>query len=625
MSLVLDTFRRAVAPNIQLNAADWLRECFYLHDGRAFSEHSVPWITAPHGPCWAYDSLQFREIWLQWAARMFKTNFGLAMLIRRMDQRPGESMFATPDETNCKAVFGRVWNMIDNNPNLRAQAPREARRALTVIRLKHAVCHGAWPRGKSRLADKSIPVGHANEIDKWEHQTTSTEGDPLPRFLKRGAEYADRKFVLESTPGTRGISRVEAGRLRSTNHRYEVPCPHCQKFQSIEFDGIQWDKLPSGKSEPTLARRTAHYVCRYCDGRIEDLHRPGMMNAGVWVPFGCTVDHDRAHRARDLPPDDRSWYRGEPAMWGSEYGSQLPVWYALFHGWGDIAYDFLRKKSNPADLRQWTNEDKGETWDTVLRRETWEALGTRMIGNLPRYIVPAEYELVTIGIDKQQADYVYEVTAWKGDLGHTLDYGRIVETDQLQDLVEAKWSREDGTQLKAAAVMIDSGYRPADVHAFVRQCTSLGVPIRACRGSHGQAIAGYYVNRINSKRSSNPGQWVTYVDTHSTQDWVDQHMKDESSLFEASLAEHQDYLQQLLNEGLVAEIDSRGNAKEHWNRLDTGMPNDYRDCKRYAFVGKLLAGKGATPSNRTTQTQQPKPTAGRGLVSRPGGWLRGMQ
>jgi phage terminase large subunit GpA-like protein len=345
------------------------------------------------------------------------------------------------------------------------------------------------------------------------------------------------------------------------------------------------------------------------------------MNAGVWVPFGCTVNHDEARRARELPPDDMSWLRGKPAMWGSEYGSQLAVWYALFHGWGDIAYDFLRKKGNPGDLRQWTNEDKGETWDTVTRRQTWEELGARIIDSTPRYIVPAEYDLVTIGIDKQEADYVYEVNAWRGEQGHTVDYGRIPDSESLLQLVEAKWSRTDSKQLKPVAVLIDSGYRPSEVHAFVKKATQRGVPIRACRGSYGQNIAGYYLNRVNSKRSSNPGQWVTYVDTHSTQDWVDQHLRDGCTVFEASLGEHQDYLQQLINEGVVAEIDNHGQTKEHWNRLDTMIPNDYRDCKRYSFVGRLLAGKGATQSVQRPTT---KADTSR-LIKRPGGWIGGQR
>ena len=635
MSALADIMADALTPSVELSAADWLRESFFLHDGRAFSEHSVPWVTAPQGPCWAMDHPQFREIWLQWAARMCKTNFGLAMLLRQMSQRPGETMFATVDETQCKSVFARFWQMIEHSPPLRDQAPVEQRQSKLSVQLARSVCHGAWPRGKSRLADKSIPLGVGNEIDKWTHTKNSTEGDPLPRFLKRGAEYADRKFVLESTPSVRGTSRIEAGRLRGTNHKYYVPCPHCGKFQALVFGdgdspgGIFWDKSPSGKTDRQLARKSAHYVCAFCESRIDDMHRPGMMAAGVWAPFGVEINHDRAHVARSLPPDDASWIIGEPAMWGSEYGSQISVLYALFLGWGQLAHDFLVKKDHPADLRQWTNEDMAETWDSVKRKESWHDLGQRLITQVPRYVAPTGTDMITIGIDKQQKNYVYCCLCWQGDRGHTLDYGTADTSDELIDLVSAEWSREDGTSLTASAALIDSGYRPAEVHEFVEEAAKKGLPVRACRGSYGRRLPTYYINRQSSSRSSSPGSWVTYVDTHSTQDWCDLFLQDGLSVFAGSLADHQDWLQQLTNDGLVSSLDAYNMPREAWQRLDAMIPNDFRDCLRYGFVGRLLASRrleqesaDTPPKKHPRRSDRP---AARKFLQRPGGWVQGQK
>lgn len=636
MTLAASILRDVFTPAEEVTAAEWLRRNFYTHDGRAFSEQAVPWVTAPQGPCWAYDNIQFRTIWLQWAARMFKTNFGLGMLMRGMDVKPSETMFATPDETNCKSVFTRLWRMIENCPPIRDEAPIEQRQSKTAIQLRRSMCHGAWPRGKSRLADKSIPRGHGNEIDKWEYQTTSTEGDPLPRFLKRGAEYPDRKFVLESTPGTKGMSRIEAGRLASTNHRYHVPCPHCATFQTIEFGdgtkagGLFWEKRQDGSTDRQLARKTAHYVCKHCEGKITDLHRPGMVNCGVWVPSGCEVNHDEAMRARDLPPDDMSWLRGEPFMWGSEYGSQISVFYALFHGWGDIVYDFLSKKKTPGDLRQWTNEDKAETWEIVARKQTWEQLGDRLIVDVPHGVVPDGHKWVTIGIDKQEGFYVYSVDSWRPSQGsHTLAYGYAETTDELYDLIRRKWPTQSGGQMKCSAALIDSGFRPAEVHKFVKRCTAEKLPVRACRGSSTQLDA-FYTQKVTGKRSSNPGNLVVWVDTHATQDWLEQRLhaltpdaEAGASLFLAPVSEHQDWLQQMLNDGLNQTLDPSNNVRETWQRIDAMIPNDFRDCKRYAFVGFLLVGRGNRPT-RTSQGSKQKQAPSH-LIRRDGGWLKGMR
>lgn len=615
--------------------AEWLREFFYTPDGRAFDEFSVPWVTAPQGPCWAYDNPQFNLFWLQWAARMFKTNFGLSTMMRRMHLDPCDLMFATPDETNCKQVFGRWWRMICNCPALRDEAPIPRWQAKTHIELARSRCYGGWPRGKSRLADKSLPAGVANEVDKWEHLSTSTEGDPLPRFLKRGAEYPDRKFVIESTPGTRGRSRVESGRLQSTNHAWHVPCPHCGKYQTLEFGngtepgGIHWDKLPNGASDRDLARRTAHYVCRHCEGRVDDMHRPQMEGLGVWVPFGCEVDHERAMVARELPPDDTSWLRGEQAHGGNHYGSHISVFHALFHGFGNMAEEFLQKKARVQDLRQWTNEDKGETWEYISRQQTWETLGSRIVVEVPRGRVPAEHSVVTIGVDKQEGYYVYTVCSWGAkQSGHVVEYGIAQDVNVLHDLIRTKWQREGGEMLKPLATMVDSGYRPADVHRFVMDAVASGLPVRACRGSNTR-LAGYYQNKQNTSRASAPGQWVTWVDTHSTQDWLDECLNSRTpldagglSLFADSLAEHQDFLEQMLNDALVSDLDTANLVRERWQRIDPMVPNDYRDCVRYAFVGLMLVARRVP--QRTGQRQQKQPEAPPHLLQRPGGWLQGV-
>jgi phage terminase large subunit GpA-like protein len=641
MGIVADIFRESLTLAPQVTAAEWLRRNFYTHDGRAFNEASCPWVTAPQGPCWAYDSIQFRTIWLQWAARMFKTNFGLGMLMRSNDQRPEETMFATPDETNCKSVFGRFWKMIEHCPRLRDQTPPANRQNKTRISLRRSVCHGAWPRGKSRLADKSIRIGHGNEIDKWENQSTSTEGDPLERFRKRGAEHPDRKFVLESTPSVRGKSNIESGRLQSTNHRFHVPCPHCFKFQTIEYgDGsgpgmIHFDKLPNGTSCKDLARRTAHYVCLHCEGRIDDMHRPFMMGQGVWVPAGCEVDHERAMIARELPPDDMSWLIGDPINWGSEYGSQLSVFYALFHGWGNIAYDHLAKHKNTSKLRQWINEDKGETWEIIAKKQTWEELGQRLVSTVPTGVVPASHSIVTIGVDKQSTHYVYSVDSWGSEhTSHTVQYGTCETTQELRALLTKRWPREESEGLMPSVMLIDSGFLPAEVHRFVAQCQRDRLPVRACRGSSTK-LSGFYEQKVNQKNSSNPGQMVIWIDPHSTQDWVEQRLHSikpgeagAMTVYSDSLENHQDWLQQVMNDGLSSRLNAQNNVTETWERIDTMVPNDFRDCKRYSFVGMLLANRGRkiqSPATATKPIERKHKTPLPNFIERPGGWLRGIQ
>ena len=597
MGLVSSVFAAVMMPTEQVSAAVWLRQNFYTHDGRAFSEESVPWVTAPQGPCWAYDNDQFRILWLQWAARMFKTNFGLGMQMRRMDLRPGECMFATPDETNCKSVFDRWWRMLEQCPRLRDQVPIRQRQSKSKISLRRSVCHGAWPRGKSRLADKSIPSGHGNEIDKWVMEKTSTEGDPLVRFLKRGAEYPDRKFIMESTPSIRGKSSVEAGRNHSTNHRYQVPCPHCCKFQTIEFgDGsgpgmIHWQRPEQGHSDKELARRTAHYVCLHCEGRIDDIHRPWMMTHGVWVPAGCQVDHERAMQARELPPDDMSWLIGTPANWGSEYGSQISVFYALFHGWGDIVYDYLNRCKTPAKLQQWVNEDKGETWEAKRSKTTPEKVGERLRTDVPRGVVPTWGRFITVTIDQQAADggfRLFVVLAHGiGQRAHVVDYGMVQTLQEIwtEKITAAYRHADGGDPLSPVAAAADSGWDTKTTYEFCNTHNGM----LACKGSSTD-LSGlpYKLHPVES--GPYEGQLLftvgtDYWETDLQARLEDRQPGDESSLSLCAGAETDlEFLEQLCNGTIGDRVDNRGNAKLVWIKKHDNVPNDFRDATRYGLA-----------------------------------------
>lgn len=580
--------------------ADWVRENFRAENGKPFNEREVPWVTAPGGPCDAVDDLQFTRIWLQWAARMFKTTFGQGVQMKYAAVDPCPMMFATADETMCKQVLGRFWKMIAACKPLRSQCPAEHARSKHEVRLRRCMIHGAWAGGKSRLADKAIRVGHGNEISKWEHQQTSTEGDPLPRFLKRGDEFPDAKFILESTPSERGRCRVEHGLLQSTNCRYYVPCPHCGKFQKLtmgdgkESPGIFWQKNAAGKSEPEIAARTAYYVCAYCKGDIRSIHRPEMVNLGVWVPEGCGVDHDRAIRARELPPDDKSWLTGEPVRNGQDYGAQISSIYALFNDWGKVARKFLTAKLKVGELRQFINEDLAETFEVIQRKQTWEQLAGRWRTDRQRGIVPSQAAFLSLSGDVQQNHLVAAVIAWGPErTGWIVDYGTCDTWQQLEDeYLNHAYEYEDGEAVKVRVGCIDSGYDPDTVYQFCRRHSTLGRPLYPTKGGNLTGVPYRKSPITESKNKRRIGEMLTLVNTGYYQAILQRCIDTLVPGNPGSLAmcagaawEHQDFYEQLLNEASVDEIDSNNYDKSVWQKVNAHEPNDYRDTVR----GGLLA------------------------------------
>ena len=82
------------------------------------------------------------------------------------------------------------------------------------------------------------------------------------------------------------------------------------------------------------------------------------------------------------------------------------------------------------------------------------------------------------------------------------------------------------------------------------------------------------------------------------------------TLFAGSLAQHQDFLEQLLNDGPVGSVGADGNYRERWERLDPNIPNDYRDACRYAFGALKLLTQGAALKARPVVQSDPATGAG---------------
>ena len=597
-----------------MRGLDWSREYVFTADGRPYDHAAYPHLGAPGGPWDAYDDPRVRQIYLQWASRLGKSFFGQCCTLHTSDCQPGPIMFASADEKLAEEVIGRTYKMVERCPVLREQLRPERLRRDDRIDLRHCIVYVAWARSVSTLADKSIRVGHANEIDKWVHLSTSKEGDPLALFENRFKDHPNHKQILESTPTQKKRSRVERGLAQSTNCRYWVPCPHCGRYQRLllgrgnpEEPGVVWEKLPTGRNDADLARKTATYRCAHCPEPICDHHRPAMMRAGVWVPEGCAVsDAKAAAAATRWPLIEAShavdYLTGHQVRDGRVAGYQLSSLYALTSTWGEIAERFVRVKSDTGALQDFVNSWLGETYERNRIKLTWEELGAKLIVDVPHGVVPRTMSLVVVGVDKQDDRFEWVADAWGPErTSHTLDYGACDDLDDLEAAcINRTFPHQDGgAPLRPAMVLIDSGFRPKGVYEFCRGCLKKGWKVLPCKGSSKPLNATYRKVTLG-KDTSMPGMILVHVDTQTTQDWLDRQLRlvdrgapGGAALFAAPLGEHQDFLEQLLNDAAVAKLDSRNYASEVWERPDPTLPNDKRDCRRYGMAAMLLATRGA--------------------------------
>ena len=606
-------------PRAEVHPLNWCIENVTSVKERPYDHSAFPHIGAPGGPMDAFADHRVRNISLQWASRLGKTFFAQCMLMYTADVDPAPMMVASSQESLAIGVMKRNYAMIRKIPQLFKQLP-------TVPNQSHIVFNqcevfAAWAKSTSTLADKDIKIGHANEIDKWEYRSTSTEGHPIKLFTDRGKDFnSTKKFMFESTPSIKGKSNIEKLRLQGTNCRYQVPCPHCSEFQELELKRIKWDKPASGKDDLRLARNTARYICRHCECEIKDNHRKAIMNRGVWCPEGCTVKAKEAMNAhaRELYSGETDidfvdwhsceWVEGEPVGNIENASYQLSSLYALSLSWGAIASEFISSKGNKKDLQNFVNQWLGETWEVIEQRQTWEELGQRIITARERGVVPNEAAYLTFGIDKQNEFYVYTALAWSEDqTSDVIDYGTLEDSEAVKEFLRGEWFYEDGSTIKPSMVLIDSGFRPKDVHTLVKSLKKEKIPCYACRGVTAP-LSAWYEKKKNQKKSANPGIVTVRVDNSHTEDWVDERLYALTpaepgglGVYQAPIGEHQDFLEQILNMHLNARLDNHKNVKEVWERIDENTPNDYRDCLRYALIALMLILRGKKVPARLKQ------------------------
>lgn len=644
---------RAFRPTPRERLAHWSIDNVVNDQQRPYDHAAYPHLANPGGPMDAFDDPRVRTIALQWGTRLGKTFFAQCALAFTADIAPAPMMTASSIEQLALEVISRVYAIMRNRPHLAAKLKKvEKHQRQDRIEFRNCLLRAAWSRSTSTLADKNIRVGHAGEYDKWEHPASSREAHPHKLFEDRFKDYQSvRKVIFEGTPTVTGESPIEARRLAGSDCRYEVPCPHCRRYQTLLMRGangeyrIAWEKDEHGHSTPTIAYQTAHYLCAHCGGRCDDHHRPWMIRRGVWCPRGCAVDSTvagqiaEANVAAGKPIHEwrgwkhAPWIRGTPDQDGQDASYQLSSLYALSLGWGDIGKEFVASRHKPQELRNFVNQWEGLTWQRRKARTTPEKIAERIGGKHPRGIVPPGGLFLTVSADRQAADGGFvvwtllahgaEERAW------LVDHGMCLTLEELWLGVCRRHvpHADGGSPLVAAATIVDSGWNAKDTYDFCAAHPGCF----PCKGANDDLDgAKYRFSAIGKKsRTGREGQTILWVATDLWEEdlqWrLENCLADEPRALTLSAAAARDpaFLAQLLNGTLGDALDARGQVKLLWKKKDANEANDFRDAIRYGLcLGRAYVDEVGLPA-RSVGQEKPRSAVISAGESRPDGrsWL----
>jgi phage terminase large subunit GpA-like protein len=385
------------------------------------------------------DSPDYDRVSLMFAARCGKTTTVQAWVMKELATNPHPVAWGEPDAPSCHRVFKR-WRekmLVGCQPLL----DKMGRCSNSKLNFSDCMVQGAWSGSPATAADEAFYIVVLNERAKYSHRRRLDREGEEAGEAEFGSLLADRTIgwpgasVIEmSTPTIKGRCRMEASYLSGDRRRYQVPCPHCGRYQQLktgrtrdEVGGIKFDKGRDGRLDVETARATAHYECEHCREAIHDEHRYDMINRGRWVRDGQSVD--RLGRVR-----------GTPLRGGRHASFQLSTLCSLLPAisWGEIAATYVGELKNPLtrNLQNYTNSVEGETFDPTPPQTTSHELAERLASPWPRGQIPDPVRFLTLGVDTGVSGtdllFYWMLCGWYlGGSGHVIDWGATVGDDEL--------------------------------------------------------------------------------------------------------------------------------------------------------------------------------------------------
>ena len=224
-------------------------------------------------------------------------------------------------------------------------------------------------------------------------------------------------------------------------------------------------------------RQSAYYLCEAKACKIVDADKPAMLSGGVWCPDGCTVTKTgKLHGPPELLASRRHGYR-------------LNSLYSHSSTFGQVAEQYLLLRD--VNLERFFNDWLGLPFVPRGKTPRWRDLGERLAGNNPRGAVPRQAYFLTAGADVHLSGVWWIVRAWganKSSWG--VDFGYLEKQTRAdagdgEELLASDLAQLDVavlgrrwpvlgetphgySQLAVRLLGLDCGYRPTDVHNYIR-------------------------------------------------------------------------------------------------------------------------------------------------------------
>lgn len=461
MNNLIQGFLDGLRPVKRITVSQWADENRYLSQVAA-AEHGrwrtsrTPYLRKIMDDLSVYSTYQ--KIIVMKGAQLGFTEAGNNWIGYIIDNSPAPSLMVQPTDDMVKRNSKmRIDTMIQASPTLALKVSKTKSRSG-----ENTITQKNFPGGILLMAGANSPAGlrsipiknlFLDEVDAYPYDL-GDEGSPIELAIARTRTFAKRKIFIISTPTIKDCSAIEREFLQTDQNYFYVPCPHCGQMQVLEFQNLVYDKDNY---------QSAKIACIGCGTLIEERFKTQMMANGEWRP-----EHPELSNKNTIGYHVSSLY--------SPFG-----WYS----WAEMAKDYEKAKEDPSKMKTFNNTVLGITNEESGESPEWKNLYNRR-EDYPINSVNSDVCFLTCGVDVQKDRLELEIVGWCADKSsYSIDYRVILGNtslvstwDELGEILNETWTRDDGIELKIIKMAVDSGYNTSEVYAFCRLHSPKAIAIK---------------------------------------------------------------------------------------------------------------------------------------------------
>ena len=482
---ISDIFKILSVEN-EMKVSEWVAKYRYINNVR-WSHDLTPYLVEIMDKV---HDVNTHTVVLKCSAQIGKTELINCLIAYFIAKDPCPIIFQNPiDQQSEEYITDRFVTMMKASPFLKDIYMRH----MTGNRSGSTKLHKSFPGGflsmvtsqtPAKLASKPCRIAIGDDIDRFKY-STGKEGDPVSLMEKRMTTFYDRFMILCSTPTADGFSKIDDWYKKGDQHKYFVPCPYCNHYQTLRWESLRWDFIENSKK---IDNKSLRYICESCAGEIkEDAHKFTMINAGKWemVKEGV-MDGVASYHLNEI--------------------------YSLLSSWVKMATDWNSKKDIPVERRVFINTSLGEVYVDKQTKVEWEMLYERAKNsNYSRGEIPYQVKVLTAGADIQKDRIEVEVVGWGARYqSWSIDY-HVIKGDTrdinspcwkelsriIRDSQGNRYIRKDGVPLAIEGCFIDTGWEGGCVYKFIENENTF--KFQAIKGVDSENITEYVSAKKNIK------------------------------------------------------------------------------------------------------------------------------